>query len=242
MPVARHTRSMASLCLRKRRKVSLSHVAAVGAVPRGGSRLPCLGGRWSPLTRGRSSARPRRSLSSQRWDLVAQPSGEGLSLGTDSPPVPAPSAVLPVEQPPAADNSAFVAALAAVVADADAVGLGAVVVHHNAEPPDVPVPPVPVVVLAEAPDPAVGDVAPARPPLLGAADPAADGDDAESIPPAPPAVAVDDGGPVSSSTGSDESINDMLHIDPMTPDGRRALIRWMLVTSRYHNRQPRHFP
>ena len=97
-------------------------------------------------------------------------------------------------------------------------------------------------VLAAVPDPGGGDVAPAGPPMLGAADPAADGDDAESIQPAPPAVAGDDDGSVSSSTVSDDSINDMLYIDPMTPDGRRAWIRWMFVTSRYQNRQLPHFP
>ena len=239
MAVAHHTRSMTSPCLRKRRKVSRSPLLSFGAPARPGSPgLLRLGERRSPPAQGRSSSRDRRSPSPPRRGLVGQPVSEGLSNVGDSPSAVAPADALPGEQPPVADSGAFVADAGA----APAAGLGAVSIHSNTEPPVVPRPSVPVVVLAAVPDPAGGDVAPAFPPMLGTASPAADGDDAESIQPATPAVSGDDSGSVSSSTISDDSINGMLYIDPMTPDGRRAWICWMFVTSRYHNRQPPHFP
>ena len=87
------------------------------------------------------------------------------------------------------------------------------------------------------PCPSGGVVPPTRPTVLGAGDPAAAGLDAEAIPPSPPAVDGTDGGPVSSSTASDDSVCDFLDIDPTHVEGMRAWLRWMFVTSRYYNHQ-----
>ena len=87
------------------------------------------------------------------------------------------------------------------------------------------------------PYPTVGVVPPARPNVFGTGDPAAAGLDAKAISPAPPAVTGTDGGPVSLSTSSDDSVCDVLDIDPANVEGMCAWLLWMFVTSHYYNFQ-----
>ena len=72
------------------------------------------------------------------------------------------------------------------------------------------------------PCPASGVVSPTYPTVLSAGDPAAPGLDVEAIPPAQPAVADTDDSPVSASTRSDDSVYNVLDIDPTHVGGMRT--------------------
>ena len=85
------------------------------------------------------------------------------------------------------------------------------------------------------PCPSGGVVPPTYPTVLSAGDSAAAGLDVEAIPPALPAVAGTDGSSVSSSTGSDDAVCDVLDIGPTHIEGMCAWLCLMFVTFRYYN-------
>ena len=75
------------------------------------------------------------------------------------------------------------------------------------------------------PCPSGGVVPPTRRTVLSAGDSAAAGLDIEAIPPSQPAVAGTDGSPVSASTGFDDSVYNVLDIDPTNVEGMRTWLR-----------------